>query len=463
LSGRLTVIAAAAVAVAVIAVSGTSWLIIRATLYRGFDAQLRSYAQLAGAAPDPGAALRSLTSVQRDDGNPRAFSRSLVVQFLTENGARTTAAGGRARDLPVTGAARAVAEGSTSAAAVETVSVDGREIRVCTLPRSGGAVQVGRDIDGLKDTLGKVALVNALVAVAGMAIAALLGWVVARTALRPVHALTAGVQRVASTRDFSGSVPVEGSGEIANLAAAFNRMLAALAAARQAQRRLIEDANHELRTPMASLRHNVEFLLHVHRADTTARARFDQRDQVLLLQDIESQTIELTTLMDALVELAKEEAAPEPLDRVDLAAVVTAAVQRVRPSASQVDFRVAAEEAVIVGRPLSLERATSNLLYNAAKWSPADGVVEVTVTAQSGEGVITVADEGPGIAEADIPHVFERFYRAPSARALPGSGLGLAIVRQIVSSHSGSVTACRSSPGGALLTVSLPLAERPHP
>jgi len=458
--GRLTVIAAAAVAIAVLAVSGTSWLIIQATLRRGFDTQLRSYAELAAAAPDPEAALRSLTSAQRDDGNRGSPSRPLVVQFLAENGARTTASGGRVRDLPVTGADRAVAEGAAGPA-VQTVTVDGAKLRVYTLPRSGGAVQVGRGMDGLEDTLGKVALVNGLVAAAGVAIAALLGWAVARTALRPVNALTEGVQRVASTGNFSGSVPVEGSGEIAALAVAFNRMLAALATARQAQRRLIEDASHELRTPLASLRHNVEFLLHVSRAGTAAPAGFDEPERVALLQDIDSQTIELTSLMDGLVELATEEAAPEPLDRVDLAAVVSAAVERVRPNAQKVDFRVVTEEAVVVGRPLSLERATSNLLYNAAKWSPADGAVEVTVTARAGEGVITVADEGPGIAEADIPHVFDRFYRAASARALPGSGLGLAIVHQIVTAHSGSVTACRAPSGGALLTIRLPLAEPP--
>ena len=456
--GRLTLIAASAVAIAVLAVSSTSWLIIRATLHRGFDGQLRSYAELSAAAPDPEAALRSLTSAEHDDGTRGAPSRLLVVQFLTKTGARTTATGGRVRELPVTGAARAVAEGSADDA-VETVTVHGADLRVYTLPRSGGAVQVGRGIDGLEDTLGKVALVNGLVAAVGVAIAALLGWVVARTALRPVNALTEGVQRVASSGDFSGSVSVEGSGEVAGLAVAFNSMLAALTAARQAQRRLIEDAGHELRTPLASLRHNVEFLLHVSRAGTAAPAPFDERERVALLQDIDSQTIELTSLMDELVELAIEEASPEPLDRVDLAAVVGAAVERVRPNAPHVAFRVVTEEAVVVGRTQSVERATSNLLYNAAKWSPAEGTVEVTVTARAGEGVITVADEGPGIAEADIPHVFDRFYRAASARSLPGSGLGLAIVQQIVTSHSGSVTACRAPSGGALLIVRLPLAD----
>jgi two-component system sensor histidine kinase MprB len=459
LRGRLTVIAAAAVAVAVIAVSSTSWLVIRATLYRGFDAQVRSYAQLAVTAPDPETALRLLTAVQLDDGNRETPSGLLAVQFLARDGTRTTTAG-RVGDLPVTPAARAVATGSAGAA-METVSAAGRQLRMFTLPRPGGAVQVARGMDGLEDTLSKIALVTALVAVAGVATAALLGWGVARTALRPVDALTAAVQRVASTGDFSGSVPVEGSGEIANLASAFNRMLSALAAARRAQRRLIEDASHELRTPLASLRHNVEFLLHAGRATRSTPLRFE--DQVELLEDIDCQTIELTALIDELVEMAKEEAAPEPLDRVDLAAVVRAALDRVRPNAPGIGFRVATEQAVVVGRPQSLERAASNLLYNAAKWSPPGGVVDATVTVRAGEGVITVADEGPGIAEADIPHVFERFYRAAGARALPGSGLGLAIVAQIVDSHGGSVAAARSATGGALLTISLPLAERSRP
>jgi two-component system sensor histidine kinase MprB len=296
-------------------------------------------------------------------------------------------------------------------------------------------------MDGLEDTLSKIALVTALVAVAGVATAALLGWGVARTALRPVDALTAAVQRVASTGDFSGSVPVEGSGEIANLASAFNRMLSALAAARRAQRRLIEDASHELRTPLASLRTNAEILHDVDRLPPAARRE--------VIDGIVRQLEELTALVGDVVELARGNKPSGAAGDVRLDEVVREALERARRRAPGLSFEQVIESTLVRGEADRISRAVTNLLDNATKWSPEGGTIEVSLH----DGTVTVRDHGPGFKAEDLPFVFDRFHRASEARSKPGSGLGLAIVRQAAEAHDGFAEAANAPDGGAILRV----------
>jgi two-component system sensor histidine kinase MprB len=459
---RLTVMTAAAVAIAVIGVAMTSWLLVRAKLYQQFDAQLRSYAQLAAKASSPADALATLRVADRqtpDSGPGRQFG--LAVQFIDRTG-RSVAVAGDLPAVPVSDGARQVAAGQLPDVS-EVVQIGHDRYRVWTVARPDGAAQVARDAEPIENTLAELGLWHVLVGLIGVAGAAAVGRAVARAVLRPVDLLTAGAERVARTQDLSSGIPVSGKGEIARLADAFNAMLAALGESRNAQRRLVEDAGHELRTPLTSLRNNVELLIHASAEHDTAKV-LSADDQARLLTDLNVQTVELTTLIGELVELSKEDTVPEPVERLELADVVGSAVERVRPRAPHVRIETSLARAEVNGRPVSLERAVLNLLDNAAKWSPPGGTVQVSVRAEeeSGKPVarITVADEGPGIPDKDLAHVFERFYRAESARALPGSGLGLAIVEQTVTLHGGSVRAVNAGTSvGAVVSLTVPLAE----
>jgi two-component system sensor histidine kinase MprB len=240
---------------------------------------------------------------------------------------------------------------------------------------------------------------------------------------------------------------VEGDDEVARLATAFNQMLLALGASRDRQRRLVADASHELRTPLTSLRTNLDLLRQAEgNTALPAEARLE------LLDDVRGQIEELSALVGDLVELARDEPTTRVVAEVDLAEVVERAVTRVRRRAHGVSFDVVLDPWPVVGDANGLERAVTNLLDNAAKWSPPEG----TVTVRLADGVLTVDDQGEGVAEADRPHVFERFYRAEESRAMPGSGLGLAIVRQVVDRHGGQIQVTEAPGGGARFALWLP-------
>jgi len=269
---------------------------------------------------------------------------------------------------------------------------------------------------------------------------------VARQGLRPVTRLTQAAEHVARTGELR-PITVRGDDELARLGATFNAMLLAVERSRERQRRLVADAGHELRTPLTSLRTNLDLL-----AQAQTQAGLSAEDKAELLSDVRAQVQELTGLVSDLVELARDDAERAERGPVDMAEVVTAAVERARRRAPEVTFDVRTRPWAVFGDARALERAVLNLLDNAGKWSPAGG----TVTVRLSDGVVSVADEGPGIAEADLPFVFERFYRSEDARTMPGSGLGLAIVRQAVERHGGTVTADRAKEGGALMRMRLP-------
>jgi two-component system, OmpR family, sensor histidine kinase MprB len=331
---------------------------------------------------------------------------------------------------------------------IRTITADGTRYRVVAVPtaQSGQALVIAQSLEGQEQVLAQLGVVMLLFGLAGVIAAGVAGWTVARNGLRPVRRLTAAVEDNARTEDLN-PLPVEGDDEVARLTIAFNQMLAALAASRDRQRRLVADAGHELRTPLTSLRTNLDLLAQADGSpDLPAEARAE------LLTDVRAQIEELTTLIGDLVELAREEPMAHVVEPVDLAEVVDRAVSRVRRRAPGIVFDVKADPWWVVGESSALERAFTNLLDNAAKWSPPDGVVTVRIA----EGVLTVDDQGEGIPEVDLPHVFERFYRAEESRSMPGSGLGLSIVRQVVERHSGSVTAGRCPGRGSRFTVTLP-------
>ena len=211
-------------------------------------------------------------------------------------------------------------------------------------------------------------------------------------------------------------------------------------------RRLVADAGHELRTPLTSLRTNLDLLT---QAGDEGLPR-DAHEE--LLTDVRAQIEELTTLIGDLMELARDEQLTLVVETTDLEEILDRALARVRRRAPGITFDVDTHAWWVDGDPAALERAVTNLLDNAAKWSPPAGTIAVRLA----DGVLTVDDEGPGISPEDLPHVFERFYRAEESRSMPGSGLGLAIVRQVAERHGGSAEAGAAPGGGARLTMTIP-------
>ena len=332
--------------------------------------------------------------------------------------------------------------------AVRTIrGTQGESFRVVSVNAGAGeALLLAQSLEQQEQVLERASAVLLVFGGIGIFAAALAGWGVARNGLRPVRRLTSTVEEIARTEDLTLLV-VEGDDEIARLARAFNTMLTAVAASRDRQRRLVADAGHELRTPLTSLRTNLDLLA---QADTIGGLPPEARQE--LLNDVRAQAEELSTLVGDLVELAREDHATFTVERIDLAEAVDRAVARVRRRAPGLAFSVHAESWPVVGNAAALERAVTNLLDNAAKWSPVGGTVTVTLAG----GLLTVDDEGPGISEGDAPHVFERFYRARESRTMPGSGLGLSIVKQVAARHGGTVSASRAPTGGARVSLALP-------
>ena len=339
-----------------------------------------------------------------------------------------------------------VAEDETGNSIRTIAADDGEHYRVVTVPARvpGQALVLAQSLEPQERTLAKLGFVMLLFGLLGVVGAAVAGWAVARNGLRPVRRLTRRVEEIARTEDLR-PLPVEGDDELARLATAFNQMLAALAASRDRQRQLVADAGHELRTPLTSLRTNLDLLAQAGQ-DLPESARAE------LIEDVRAQIGELTTLIGDLVELARDEPLPTVVEQVDLADVVDRALTRVRRRAPGVTFDRDVDPWWVIGDAAGLERAVTNLLDNAAKWSPPDG----TVTIRLADGTLTVDDEGPGIAADDLPHVFDRFWRSEESRGMPGSGLGLSIVAQVVERHAGTVTAGPAPDGGTRVSVRLP-------
>jgi two-component system sensor histidine kinase MprB len=344
--------------------------------------------------------------------------------------------------LPSEGA-REVAAG-TRKPFLEDATVAGTHVRILTTRLAPNvAVQIARPLEEIDRTLRELAIVLALFGIGGIVLAAVLGRVVAQAALAPVRRMREVTRHVATTQDLSERLEVTGSDELSDLAADFNVMLGELERSLAAQRALVADASHELRTPLTSLRTNVEVL--------AGGRELPAEDRERLLRDVIEQLDEMTTLVAELSELARGELEPGAAEDVRLDLLAADAVERTRRNRPGIRFTTDFEGSLVHGVPASIERAVANLLDNAAKWSPPDGEVEVAVK----DGEVVVRDHGPGIDETDLPYVFDRFYRASSARGMPGSGLGLAIVRQVAESHGGDVRAEPGEGGGTRMIMRL--------
>ncbi|HEY2215911.1 MAG TPA: HAMP domain-containing sensor histidine kinase [Solirubrobacteraceae bacterium] len=384
------------------------------------------------------------------------------VQFVTAKGAVDVPGGqGSTPEIPLDARDRQIAA-SGHGSVLSDRTVKGTHLRVLTIgtprpassaqaapaaPGAGsaqaavGAVMIARPLTEVDGELHRILLILLIVGVSGIVLAAVLGLLVARTALAPIVRFTRRTESLAGELDLSERLEVSGGEELERLAVSFNTTLDALERSLAAQRQLIADASHELRTPIASLRANIQTL--------EDAARLPAVEQVRLREDIVEELDELTTLVGDVVELARGSRAPSEREDVRLDELVVQAVERTRRR-GELQFELDLEPTVVRGEADRINRAVSNLLDNARKWSPPGGVVEVTLA----DGVLNVRDHGPGFAERDVGHVFERFYRSESARKLPGSGLGLAIVRQAAEAHQGYARAANAPDGGARLEVS---------
>ncbi|HZO61650.1 MAG TPA: HAMP domain-containing sensor histidine kinase [Gaiellaceae bacterium] len=433
---RVTLLAAAAVAAAVAASAAVVYVVVRHQLLGEVDSSLTSRAHDFAQHPGPGFEVGYVQLGPRASlGGAPTY---LQVIDSTGQGAAIELPGfDRAKELASSGGKPFYTDG------IAEVGTARAHVRVYSAQIGDGfAIQVARGLAEVDHTLHRLGLYMLFIGLGGVGLAGGLGLAVAGAALRPVGSLTSVAEEVTATRDLSRRIEVASHDELGRLASAFNEMLGALDASVKAQRRLVADASHELRTPLASLRTNIEVLV------GGKRLPAGERDK--LLADVIGEVEELSALVGDLVEIDRER--PAEVEDIRLDELVAHAVGRAKVRAPKVLFRAKLEESVVRGDRPQLDRAVSNLLDNAAKWSQS---VDVTVDGTE----VTVRDHGPGISEADLPHVFDRFYRAADARHLPGSGLGLAIVRQVAQTHGGEATAENAPDGGAIFRIRLPAAS----
>jgi len=453
---RIAAVASVSVALAVLVAALGVYVAVRSDLRGEVDSTLRARARALGHTPGPN---------DGDDGpgydgpgggggsygaggfpghvEPAPFgAASGYVEFISPEG-QVFVPGGQgssSRKIALTASDRAIAANGGGSRLSER-GVDGVKLRVLTSGTgAGGAVLIAQPLTEVDHELGHLLLILALIGAGGVVLAALLGALVARTALAPIGRFTQRTESLTGNLDLSRRLEVQGRDELARLADSFNGTLDALERSVQAQRHLIADASHELRTPISSLRANIQIL--------GEAERLAPEEQASLRADIVAELDELTALVGDVVELARGAAPDGAVDDVRLDEVVRGAVASARRR-GELSFELRLEPTIVRGQADRIGRAVSNLVDNARKWSPEGGGVEVTLA----EGVLSVRDHGPGFQEADLPFVFDRFYRARDARKLPGSGLGLAIVRQAAEACGGFAEAQNAPGGGALLRV----------
>jgi two-component system sensor histidine kinase MprB len=441
---RMAAVAGVAVALTVVVLAAAQYEAARSTLRGEIDSALRDRATLIDSSPPiAGHGGPADGDDHHDRVPPNPFGDAAgKVQYLSPQGVILTSSTTSSR-LPVDSRAKQLAASGTGSY-FSDAHVSGVHLRVLTVGLGQrGAAQIARPLTEVDHALQQLLLVLLAVGAVGILVAAALGGVVARAALAPVSRFTRRTEALTANPDLSQRLEIEGQDELARLARSFNATLDALERSAEAQRHLVADASHELRTPIASLRANIQVLQD---ADLLPEA-----DRESLRADIIAELDELTALVGDVVELARGSKPSDVVDDVRIDQIVRALVERAeRRAGDVVVFRSTLQPTVVSGEPERISRAISNLLGNAHKWSPPGGLIEIGLA----DGTLSIRDHGAGFDEADLPHVFDRFYRADSARGMPGSGLGLAIVRQAAEAHGGWVTAANAPDGGALVTLS---------
>jgi two-component system sensor histidine kinase MprB len=458
---RLTLLSAGGIALVLIVGSVATYVVVRDQLRDEIDASLkrqsrgvlvvRRTSRVAGlgvtteSKPSVMARAKELAKFRLQVKGPPVELGDLpfLVTLIGPTG-KSAAPSPLGSDLPVSQQALEVARGSRGSYYTD-VTVRGAHLRMYVSPatKAGQAVLVARSLSEVDRSLKLLAWSLGITCVIGILLAAVIGAAVARGALRPVRKLTETAERVTRTRDLGERIETNGADELGRLGATFNEMLDSLDGAIRSQRQLVADASHELRTPLTSLRTNVDLL--------RQGATLSSRDRERLLRDVTDETEELTALVANLVDLARGSQRDLHLQQVDLDEVAEIVVRRANARFPALEFALHAESTTVWGDPEELERAIWNLVENAAKWSNGTGLVDVAIA----DGEVVVRDYGPGVAAADRPFVFDRFYRSDAARGQSGSGLGLAIVRQIAESHGGRVEVDDAPGGGARFRLSL--------
>ena len=426
---RVTLFIAAAVAVAAIGASVAMYLVVQDQLINQVDQNLQ--AATAGPIRGPGGPFRRSSGDQMVSNRPEVFG-----QIINASGTVVQGDGGYSIPALVTPEVKEVAAGNAPEFRATATAGDGSRVRIYVKPIQGGAIEVVQELVLVDAALAQTRLLLIAFAAGAILLATFLGALIGRAALAPVKRLTATVEEVTKTRDLSRRVAAQGRDELSRLGTSFDAMLGQLETSLRSQRQLVADASHELRTPLTSLRTNLELLERGQPTDPVERQQ--------LLGDLVSQIERLTTLVGDLIEVARDEETPMPFEELQLDEVVHEVVDDVSFRYPKVRFNVTSAPSSIKGVKVRVARAVTNLLDNAAKYSPPGGTVDVSVAS----GEISVRDHGPGVAAEDATRVFDRFWRSNDARQLPGSGLGLSIVKDVAESHGGSVTLERPIDGG---------------
>ncbi|MFV0135081.1 sensor histidine kinase [Streptomyces sp. HMX87] len=460
LRSRLALLVAAAVAFAVTAAAVACWFVVKNLLVNSLDDALRANRM---SLPQVANYVDLETGLCRRESAPNELNPfGSSVQLLARRGQSCLIIG--TEKVTLTDADRAVAAGDSPDALHDATDDDGTKYRVYTYSVQGlrgVAVSAARPLDEVDSSLNHLALLLVFVAGAGVVGAGAAGLWVARAGLRPVDRLTEAVEHVARTEDLAIRIPVDedSEDEIARLSRSFNSMTSSLASSRDLQQQLIADAGHELRTPLTSLRTNIELLT---RSEETGRP-IPEADRKALLASVKAQMTELAALIGDLQELSRPDTGQHS-GRTRILAwqdIVESALRRARLRGPELTITADVRAWYVRAEPAALERAVVNILDNAVKFSPEGGTIDVRLA----DGVLTVRDHGPGIPADELPHVFDRFWRSPSARSLPGSGLGLSIVARTVQQSGGEVTLTPAADGrgGTVATVRLPGAPVPPP
>jgi two-component system sensor histidine kinase MprB len=433
---RLTLLVACAVAAAVGLASVLTYLAHRAELRSEVDHSL-------GERATDVSRFAAQGFPERPRFRPPPTQPGQVESYVTvvrADGSRHTRLGGVALPEPPSRRARF------------DTRVRGDHVRVLVVPLPhGDALEVGRSLAEVDRVLRRLRLILAATVLGGIALAVFLGRIVADRALGPVRRLSQATDYVTRTRDLAPRLDVRGRDELNRLAGNFNAMLDALEDSMRAQRQLVADASHELRTPITSVRTNIE-ILRERGPDLPPERRADLLERVL------AQIEELSALMNDLIELARGDDEPVQRESLRLDELVARAVDRAERHAPRTRFDCDLEPTVVAGDASRLARAVNNLLDNAVRWNADGEPVEVILR----DGELRVRDHGPGVAPEDRAHVFDRFYRGAGARSHPGSGLGLAIVRQVAEAHDGGVAVEAPAGGGTAMVLRLPV-EAPVP
>lgn len=468
LRARLAVLTSAAVAVAILAASVAAWFLIRATLLEEVDQRLLDIVPNVERVTDRVARLDGEPLIGRIAGGASEDRETALVLQGAPIGMQAVGADGEIEEklapgdieLTLRPEERELLENSGEPL-LRTETVDEDQYRVLSVAIDDDSLlRFVRPLDGVNDTLARMGWLMAGVAGAGVVLAGALGWTITRAGLRPVRKLVTATENVVETKDLAHRIDVDGDtkGEVAQLTASVNAMLAALDGAATQQRRLVEDAGHELRTPLATLRNDLGLLI---RAEHTPDGAMNAEDRRALLRDLESEAASLSALVAEVVDLARGDVEPEPLLESDMRALVDRAVARTRRVKPEVSIDVTGEMFEAWVRPQALERAIANLVRNAVQVSPGGGPVEVALSEAGGDAVIEVRDRGPGLSEADRTRMFDRFYRGAAARERSGSGLGLAIAAQVADQHGGTIEGVNRDDGGAVFTLRVPMAGHP--